>query len=70
MRMCGGCLTICWRSAWVVSPVRSMARMPGAGWPSSSGDLGDLGEGVFEVALDVVAEGLKGRDVEDLDFVR
>ena len=33
------------------------------------GDLLDLGEGVLEVALDVVAEGFQGGDVKDVDFV-
>ena len=34
-----------------------------------AGDLLDLGERGFEVALDVVAERLERRDVDDLDFV-
>jgi hypothetical protein len=34
-----------------------------------SRDLGDGGQGLFEVALDVVGEGLEGGDVDDLDPV-
>ena len=52
-----------------VSPVRTAVRIGGRSKPSSLRDLGDLGEGRFEVALDVVAEGLQGRDVDDLGLV-
>ena len=43
--------------------------MPCDGIAELERDLLDLGEGVLEVALDVVAEGLQGRDVDDVDLV-
>ena len=33
------------------------------------GELGDFGQRYFEVLVDVVAERLKGRDVDDLGFI-
>ena len=49
--------------------MRSGGADAGEGVAELEGDLLDLGERGFEVALDVVAEGLEGRDVDDVDFV-
>ena len=69
-RMCGGCLPICWRSEAGVSPVRTAVRMGASGIPLRCGQRGDFGERGFEIPVDVVAERLERRDVDDLRFRR
>ena len=68
-RMCGGCWTAARRSAMVVSPVRTAERRGRAGVAGLPGGGHDLGQGILEVALDVVGQRLQRGDVDDLGLV-
>ena len=67
--MCGGVRSIAARSACVVSPVRTAAVMRGASRPALSASLRDAAARLGEVLVDVRAERLERRDVDDADFV-
>jgi hypothetical protein len=66
--MWGGFFAIRARSAAGVSPVRTSTRIGTSGSPRRAARL-DPGERLLEVLLDVGAERLEGRDVEDLGHV-
>ena len=68
-RMCGGWRSIAWRCAAGVSPVRTAARIGGSSVAGSSGRGPDLGQRHFQVAVNVVGQGLERRDIDDLRFV-
>ena len=67
MSTCGALRTMAARAAAVVSPVRRAVRIAGAGRPRSERRVADAGERGGQVLLDVAAEGLEGRDVDDVD---
>ena len=53
-----------------MSPVRTAVRM-GASWNAlARGQFGNLGQRNFQVLVDVVAQRLERRDVDDFGFVR
>ena len=70
MRMCGASRRIAARAACVVSPVRSAVRISGGSMPSSRATSRMPAERLHEVALDVAAQRLQRRDVDDVDALR
>ena len=64
-RMCGGRLSIARRSCISVSPVRTAVRISRHQQAALARQLQDFAERDFQVLLDVVAQRLQRRDVED-----
>ena len=69
-RMCGGLRTIAWRSLCGVSPVRTATRIDCGASPAANAAVADLLERHLQIAVDVVAQRLQRRNVNDLRFVR
>ena len=67
--MCGGRLSISRRSFISVSPVRTAVRISRHQQAAFAGQRQDLAERAFEVLLDVVAQRLQRRDVENFGAV-
>ena len=68
--MCGGVRSIAARSDEVVSPVRTAAVMRGASMPVSSASTPNADARFGEVLVDVGAQRLQRRDVDDAHFIR
>ena len=68
-RMCGGVRSIAARSDCGVSPVRTAAVMRGASSPIASASCADAAPRLGQVLVDVGAQRLERRDVDDAHFV-
>ena len=67
--MCGGTFSIAARSAGVVSPVRTAAVILGEARPALRRDVADALPWFREILVNVRAQRLQRRNVEDPDFV-
>jgi hypothetical protein len=67
--MCGGFLPIFWRSEAGVSPVRTAVRMGAKATPRAASSA-ISGQRHFQVLVNVVAERLQRRDVNDFGLIR